>query len=248
MRLRIGQTESAKRRLSNKLRPRTRSGVVLVSPLASEVMGKERRQGPLPFLIHQISEYGLGVVMISSAARLPNPTLPMVVAGVIILIAATADGSAGATHWVKRAVHRWVDLVVGIAAIVAAAALYRTVGTSSAVLTGLGGAALLGLSWRTNYAPKPVKPRREPRALSTWTRWRRAATRASSVRTPSVPSSPTPAPLPQPADSPMSAPAPSQPADRPGVPVSRGARAEQIGRKAGKYVGVGARVWKNRKG
>jgi hypothetical protein len=171
-------------------------------------MSKPQRQGPLAFWIHQVSEYALGILVASSAARLPHPELPIVVALVILLLAATADGSAAAVHLVKRPLHRRLDIGIGVAVVAVSAALFTRVGASAAILTGLAGVALLALSWQTDYAPKPVKVRRPPR----------------QIRLPQRPSRPKVA----------------------GAQLSRGAKAEKVGRKAGRYAAVGVKVWKNR--
>ncbi len=171
-------------------------------------MSKPKRQGPLAFWIHQVSEYALGVLVASSAARIIHPELPIVVAVVILLLAATADGSAAAVHLVKRPLHRRLDIGIGIAIVAVSAALYTRVGASAAILTGLAGVALLALSWQTNYAPRPVKVRRPTRQI-------RIPPRPSRRRV----------------DGPQ---------------LSRGAKAEKAGRKAGRYAAVGVKVWKNR--
>jgi hypothetical protein len=156
-----------------------------------------------------VTEYGLALVLASSAMRLPEPALPIGAAIVILLLAATADGPAAAAHLVKRSVHRIADLVIGVLLVASAAALFTRVGSSAAILTGLSGVAMLGLSWRTNYAPKPIKP---PLQLP-------------KIRLPKLP-----------------------PRQVPSEPhISRGAKAEQVGRKAGRYAAVGVKVWKNRK-
>jgi hypothetical protein len=156
-----------------------------------------------------VTEYGLALVLASSAMRLPNPALPIGAAVVILLLAATADGPAAAAHLVKRPIHRIADLVIGALLVATAAALFTRVGSSAALLTGLSGVALLGLSWRTNYAPKPVKPPLE----------------LPKIRLPKLPPKRVP----------------TEPH------ISRGAKAEQVGRKAGRYAAVGVKVWKNRK-
>jgi hypothetical protein len=171
-------------------------------------MSKPHRQGPVAFWIHQVSEYALGVLVASSAARLAHPELPIAVALVILLLAATADGSAAAVHLVKRPLHRRLDIGIGIAIVAVSAALFTRVGASAAILTGLAGVALLALSWQTNYAPRPVKVRRPPRQI-------RIPKRASRPKV----------------DGPQ---------------LSRGAKAEKVGRKAGRYTAVGVKVWKNR--
>ncbi len=240
-------------------------------------MRPSARQGPLPFWIHQVVEYGIAAVVASSGARLPQPVLPMVAAVVIVVLAATADGPMAAVHLVKRGPHRVADCVVGIGLIVAAVGLFRRVGSSAALLAGLAGVALLALSWRTNYAPKPVKVK-QPRSATRVAMaevGRRASNAARRAHGPEgeaaegitrqKPLRPNPSvadksastwPQPGALDGIdiASGPAvteigtPVTPSSSPAaVPISRGARAEQVGRKAGKYAAVGVKVWRNRK-
>jgi hypothetical protein len=185
------------------------------------------RQGPLPFWIHQVVEYAIAAVVASSGARLPNPALPLVAAGVIVVLAATADGPVAAIHLVHRGAHRVLDCAVGAGLVVASALLFRRVGSSPAILTGLGGIAILGLSWRTNYAPKPIKVRRVSRLR------RPLRTSVSHVSPPATNTAESPG------QSSGQVPASAR--------ISRGARAEQVGRKAGRYAAVGVKVWRNRK-
>jgi hypothetical protein len=252
-------------------------GSFAVLGVASWPMKLSARQGPLPFWIHQIVEYGLALVLASSGARMTKPVLPLTAAAVLILLAATADGPLAAVHVVRRPMHRLLDWVIGLGLIIAAAVFYRQAGSAPALLTGLVGFALLGLSWRTNYAPKPVRVRKVRRGRPS---------PATSVPAPIVAPAPTAtvthhapvasAPLvplarvtPQPpVIAPTAASAQSGPADvsvtdpdslpdelaaesgpssAGPAPLSRGAKAERVGRKAGKYAAVGVKVWRNRK-
>ena len=224
-------------------------------------------------------EYGIAAVVASSGARLSEPTLPIVAAVVIVVLAATADGPVAAMHLVKRGPHRVADWVIGTALIVAAVLLFGRVGSSPALLTGLAGVCVLALSWRTNYAPKPVKVKQAPSATrAALARFRRptgGTVSPSPVRPDSAAPVARPAPTPvRPEPVARPAPTPVRPepesrvdpgpeleaeaADRPeptsSLPptparpqISRGARAEKVGRKAGKYAAVGVKVWRNRK-
>jgi hypothetical protein len=243
-----------------------------------------------------------------------KPALPLAAAAGIILLAATADGPLAAVHFVKRPLHRLIDWIVGGGVIVASGIFYRQAGSAPALLTGLIGVAVLGLSWRTNYAPKPI---RMPKASR-----RRAAATVSTPSTTPTPVAPTPvaptpvaptpvaptpvaptpvaptpvaptpvaptpvAPTPvsslappaqtsaappvsgasqaaardqswtaeaeardvdSPLDEPTPAAAESGPPSKGSAPLTRGAKAENVGRKAGKYAAVGVKVWRNRK-
>lgn len=148
------------------------SRVVLVFPVASAQMSKQKHQGPLAFWIHQVVEYALGILMAYYAIHLPKPTLPLALGGVVVLLAATGDGPAAAFHLVPKALHRKLDLIIGVVIALIGGALFTKVGSGPSLLTMGGGLALLALSWQTNYAPKPVKP---PRQLFAVRRPRRPA-------------------------------------------------------------------------
>jgi hypothetical protein len=148
----------------------------------------------LPFWIHQIVEYGLGLMVMFQAIHAEDKLVPVIAGLVVMLIAATADGPAAAFPLVPRPVHRVLDIVVVVLA-VAATVLPSSADSTARFLFALVAVALAMLVWRTNYRPKP--PRR-----------RRVA--------------------PQ------------------GPPLSRGAKAEQYGRIAGRIVGRSVRNYRDR--
>lgn len=85
----------------------------------------------LPFWIHQLMEYALGLALLLQA---PHADLPLVLlaagAGVIIL-AGTAKGPLAAWRGVDRRTHRRLDIAVAVAAIVVAAVFWSRLGLTS---------------------------------------------------------------------------------------------------------------------
>jgi hypothetical protein len=148
----------------------------------------------LPFWIHQIVEYGLGLMVMFQAIHAEDKVLPVIAGLVVMLIAATADGPAAAFPFVPRPVHRILDIVVVALAVVATVAP-SSADSTARFLFALVAVALAMLVWRTNYRPKPPRRRRV---------------------------------------------APE------GPPMSRGQKAEQYGRVAGRIVGRSVRNYRDR--
>jgi hypothetical protein len=75
-----------------------------------------------PFWLHQVAEYLVGLVLVAIGLQSPEPAVPAVLGGLVVLNAAAVDGPAGAFRAVSRRTHRVLDVVV-IAALIAAAAI-----------------------------------------------------------------------------------------------------------------------------
>ena len=73
-----------------------------------------------PFWLHQLVEYIIGLILVATGLQGPEPLVPAVVGGVVLLNAAVAIGPLGAFRLVGRRLHGVVDLVV-IAFVVVAA-------------------------------------------------------------------------------------------------------------------------------
>jgi hypothetical protein len=142
----------------------------------------------LAFWIHQAVEYLLGVLVISQAVQTDSPTIPVLVGGAIILLAATADGPLAAFHAVPRSVHRVLD-VVAVGALVVVAVLWRDeLGSAGLIFTLVAAVAMAGLVVRTNYRP-PRTVRRPRPATSTTQPATRATTEADEAAVPAEPRS-----------------------------------------------------------
>ena len=73
-----------------------------------------------PFWLHQLVEYIIGLILVAQGLQGPEPLVPAVVGGVVLMNAAVAIGPLGAFRLVGRRLHRVLDLVA-IGVVVAAA-------------------------------------------------------------------------------------------------------------------------------
>jgi len=119
----------------------------------------------LPFWLHQLAEYAIGLGLIAQAAQGPNNVLPVAFGAVVLVAAATSDGPAAGWKAVSRPAHRVVDIVLIVVALALAVLPWSRADATSRVLLALA-AALLGVLYvSTSYTPKPAKvarPARDP--------------------------------------------------------------------------------------
>jgi hypothetical protein len=121
-----------------------------------------------PFWIHQMVEYIIGLALIGQGMQDPDPLVPTL-AGVVVLVnAAAVRGPLGAFKFIGRKMHRWLDLLVGVA--IAFAALQPWVAVE---FTGRGLMLImllpLGFLWfYTDWEERPGRrQRRAERATGT---------------------------------------------------------------------------------
>ncbi len=113
----------------------------------------------LPYWMHQLVEYLLGVLLLSQAARLERPLWPAVAGVAVVLTAALGDAPFSAFRTVPRSVHRLVDLALGAALVGVGLLLVSGGGRVMMVVMGV---ALLVLGWRSDFRPKaPRVPLRD---------------------------------------------------------------------------------------
>lgn len=65
-----------------------------------------------PFWLHQAAEYVIGLAAVGAGLQSPDPTLPAVMGGLVLVNAALAEGPLGAFRLVGRRWHRWTDVMV----------------------------------------------------------------------------------------------------------------------------------------
>ena len=73
-----------------------------------------------PFWIHQLAEYLIGVALIAQGLQEKDPLVPAVAGAAGMVNVAIARGPLGAFKWIGRRTHRWLDLLVMVAMLVAA--------------------------------------------------------------------------------------------------------------------------------
>jgi hypothetical protein len=117
-----------------------------------------------PFWLHQAVEYIIGLILVGQGLQGPEPLVPAVVGGVVLVNAAVAIGPLGAFRLVGRRLHRVLDMVV-IGVVVAAAVqpwVDVDVGTRAIMI---GVAVVYGFVWfYSDFAEKQA--RRERRAAT----------------------------------------------------------------------------------
>jgi hypothetical protein len=115
----------------------------------------------IPFSIHQLAEYALGLGLIAQAVQGGQAIAPVLLGAAILLSAAVTDGPVAGWKAVSRPVHRVVDIVLAAVALLLAVLPWTDIDATSRVVLFVT-AALLGLLiLRSDYAPKAV---REPRS------------------------------------------------------------------------------------
>lgn len=73
-----------------------------------------------PFWMHQLVEYIVGIAVLVQGLQDPEPIIPSLAGVLVIVNAAAVRGPLGAFKFIGRRIHRWLDLLVAAAIIVAA--------------------------------------------------------------------------------------------------------------------------------
>jgi hypothetical protein len=106
------------------------------------------------FWAHQIVEYLLAVGAIATGAHTPNPALPCIAGGLVLLNAASTEGPLSAFKLIPRSLHRILDMVLVGAMLVASVAAGHLVDTTGRVLLIGLGLVLAFISWNTDYSKR----------------------------------------------------------------------------------------------
>lgn len=116
-----------------------------------------------PFWMHQLVEYVLGVALVASGAQSPEPVVPAVLGGLLLLWAASTKGALAAFRLLPRWLHRAGDPFVAGALLVAAVQPWASVRVDSRFV--LAGVAVVHLFvwWQSSY-DEPVRAPRGRRA------------------------------------------------------------------------------------
>ncbi|HEX4981726.1 MAG TPA: hypothetical protein VFV63_08510 [Ilumatobacteraceae bacterium] len=118
-----------------------------------------------PFWLHQLVEYMIGLILVATGLQGPEPLVPAVVGGVVLLNAAVAIGPLGAFRLVGRRLHRVLDLVAIAFVVVAAVQPWVDVDVGTrAIMIGI--AFVYGFVWfYSDFAEK--QERKQRRAAAT---------------------------------------------------------------------------------
>lgn len=113
-----------------------------------------------PFWMHQIVEYIIGAVFISTGFGSATPAVPAVLGALVMTNAAITIGPGGAFRIMHRKVHRVLD--IGVIGLIAAATFQPIISIESntRILMGLLGFVLAFVWWNTDFASKPERKQR----------------------------------------------------------------------------------------
>ena len=115
-----------------------------------------------PFWMHQLVEYVLGGVLIAQGLQSPQPLLPSIAGGVIVLNATMVKRAPlSAFRLLGRQTHRVLDLVVITAIVVAAVQPFVEVDPGARIVMG-GIAAVLAFVWMQTTFTEKVKKVKAP--------------------------------------------------------------------------------------
>lgn len=119
-----------------------------------------------PFWVHQFTEYVVGLALIMAAFSDVQPLVPAAIGALVLVNAACVRGPLGAFTFISRRVHRWLDVVVMVAILVAAVQPWADVAiTGRVVLLVL--LVPLGFLWYyTDWDERPQRRRRRQEAAS----------------------------------------------------------------------------------
>jgi hypothetical protein len=115
-----------------------------------------------PFWLHQAAEYLIGLVLVAQGLQSPTPLVPALAGGVVLVNAACVEGPLGAFHLIPRRIHRWIDVGVIAALLLAAALPWIDVDNTSRILLVVV-AVLLGVVWwNSSFQPPVPRDRQRP--------------------------------------------------------------------------------------
>jgi len=108
------------------------------------------------FWLHQLAEYVIGAALLATGLQSPDPAVPAIVGGVIVVNAAIVDAPLSAYRLVGRRVHRVLDVLLVIAT--AAVAVLADVDGGTRLVVALISVVLATVVFRTDYSKREPKP------------------------------------------------------------------------------------------
>lgn len=107
--------------------------------------------------MHQVVEYILGGVLVAQGLQSPTPAVPALAGGLIMANAAIARGPLAAFRVVTRTQHRFLDLIVMAAILVASAQPWISVEGSTRVVMAVIAGVMAFVWWQSSFAEKVQK-------------------------------------------------------------------------------------------
>lgn len=120
--------------------------------------GRDTRVAKRSFWMHQIAEYVIGISLVATGAQSTTPLIPVVLGAAVVLNTASADGPLSAFRRVSRGVHRVIDIVLAIVAVVACAA--ADIDTGVRIVMVLVVAVFVVVLLRTDYSQRSSRTER----------------------------------------------------------------------------------------
>ncbi len=115
-----------------------------------------------PFWLHQFAEYVLGLALVAVGIQSPTPTVPCLVAMVIILHAAITTGPLSAFRLVDRRLHRVIDVGVIAFEVVAAVQPWFSIESTTRLIMLMIAGVHAFVWWQTSYAVRVKPPKVAP--------------------------------------------------------------------------------------
>lgn len=119
-----------------------------------------------PFWMHQLVEYILGGALVASGLQSPEPLVPAVVGGVVLLFAASTKGAMSAFRLLDRRLHRWLDPVLVLVQIAAALQPWVSVDNATrAIMVAI--AVVHAVVWLgSSFTEKPTRAKNAANGVS----------------------------------------------------------------------------------
>jgi hypothetical protein len=119
-----------------------------------------------PFWLHQVAEYVIGLAAIATGLQSPDPLLPALTGGAVLLNAAVADGPFAAFRLVGRRLHRLADVavVVLMVALVAVPGTELSVRLTQVALAAVFAVVVMGTDYRAPIEKKARQTATEGRS------------------------------------------------------------------------------------
>lgn len=110
--------------------------------------------------MHQLVEYLLGAVFISTSFGSSTPIVPAVIGGIVMINAAVAVGPGGAFSLVHRRVHKFIDVAIMVLIAVAVVQPVIDIDANSRLVMGLIGVVFAFVWYNSDFATKDERKER----------------------------------------------------------------------------------------
>ncbi|MFK8025660.1 MAG: hypothetical protein AB8G26_17015 [Ilumatobacter sp.] len=123
-------------------------------------MLKQTNGANRPFWMHQLVEYLLGAVFISTALGSSTPLIPSAIGAIVIVNAAIAVGPGGAFRLIHRRTHKYVDMVIMALIVFAVVQPFVSIDANARLVMGLLGVVFAFVWYNSDFATKDERQTR----------------------------------------------------------------------------------------